>query len=300
VRASEPGAGGSNLIAGYFRSFLPSSAPLMARANYGREMLAAVCLSFMLAGVETNVVSVLVRNAFDGTVSDRVLNGVVALLAASKAAANVTSFAWVRLNHGADKLRFTMALQWAMAGVVVALAFTPLTAVGLWLFTIGVLATRAIWSGFITIRSTIWNANYERWYRAVLTGKFATVQVVTIGALSLGLGQAMDLNENAFRLLFVVGAGVGALGIWSWSRVRVRGHRKLLRDEATDDSSARPSFNPMRAFGVLRQDRAFSGYMACMFLLGMGNLMVPPLIAIVLKERCGISAGWSWRRRSRC
>ena len=288
MRASEPVAGGSNAIAGYLRSFLPSSAPLMARANYGREILAAVCLSFMLAGVETNVVSVLVRNAFDGVVADTTLNFVVAVLAASKAAANVSSFAWVRLNHGLDKLRFTIWLQWAMAAVVVVLAFTPLTAVGLWLFACGVLLTRAIWSGFITIRSTIWNANYDRSYRAVLTGKFAAVQVTVVGLLSLGLGQAMDLNENAFRVLFVIGAVVGSAGILSWSRVRVRGHRKLMRDEASDDSSARPSFNPVRAFAILRHDRSFSGYMACMFLLGLGNLMVPPLLAIVVKERFGM------------
>ena len=258
------------------------------RANYRRELVTAAFIPFVLTGVETGVVTVLVRNAFDGVVNDKSLNFFVGVLAASKALANIVSFLWVRLNYGRDKRAFTLSLLCSVLVIVVMLAFVPRTPLGLVLFTAGVMLSRAIWSGFITIRSTIWNANYPRPLRARVTGKFATVQVIVVGLLGAGIGAAMDVNDNSFRVLFIVGAAIGAVGIWSWSRIRIRGHRALMRAEAQDDHHTRPSYNPLSMFRVLAHDRAFAGYMSCMFLLGLGNLMVAPLLAIVVVERFGM------------
>lgn len=257
--------------------------PRMVRANYSYELLSSALLPFMLTGVETGVMAVLVRKAFDGVVPAAQLNVIVAVIGASKALANVVSFLWVRLNHGHDKVRFILGLQVSMAVLILLLAATPRTPLGLVLLTVGVLATRAIWSGFITIRSTIWNVNYERSVRAVVTGKFATLQVIVIGLLGWGMGEAMDANENSFRVLLVVGVVIGAVGIWSWSRVRVRGERRLRREERRDDGG--PSFNPLAMFSLLAGDRPFAAYMGCMFVLGTGNLMVGPLVAIVVVEK---------------
>lgn len=269
-------------------SFLPSSMPLMARANYRHELVAALFLPFMLTGVETGVVTVLIRNAFDGIVADGMLNWAVSFIGSTKALANIVSFMWVRLNHGRNKIHFIVSLQWSMAVMVLMLAFVPKTPVGLAVFAVGILLARVIWSGFITVRSTIWNANYDRDLRARVTGKTATVQVLIVGFLGLGMGWAMDLNDSSFRYLFIAGALMSVLGIISWSRVRVRGHRKLLRDEKSD-SDGQLSFNPFSIFQVLAQDKPFAGYMACMFLFGTGNLMLPALLAIVLKERFGMA-----------
>ncbi len=262
--------------------------PVFVRANYRREMVAAATFPFLLTGVEPGVITVLVRNAFDGVVSDHWLNLVVGILAASKALANIVSFMWVRMNQGRDKQKFTVYLMWSILFVVVLLAFVPKTSLGLVLLTVGVIFSRAIWSGIITIRSTIWNANYPRSVRARITGKFATIQVIVVGFLGAGMGAAMDLNDNSFRWLFVVGAAVGTIGIWSWTRIRIRGHKALMRAEAQDSLGRRSNHNPLAVFRILLTDRAFGGYMSCMFVLGMGNLMVAPLLAIVVKERFGM------------
>lgn len=262
--------------------------PVYARANYRRELLTAATFPFLLTGVETGVVTVLVRNAFDGVVGDTLLNYIVGILAASKALANIVSFLWVRMNHGRDKRTFTLSMMWSILVIVVLLAFVPKTSVGLMVFTIGVLLSRAIWSGMITIRSTIWNANYPRTIRARVTGKFATVQVIVVGLLGAGMGAAMDWHEDSFRWLFIAGAMVSTIGIWSWSRIRIRGHKALMRAEAEDDLGNGSNRHPLAMFGILIHDRAFGGYMACMFVLGTGNLMVAPLLAIVVKERFGM------------
>jgi len=271
-----------------WRHVEPPSLPVMSRANFRRELLSWLFMPFLLAGVETGVVTVLVRLAFDGLVADATLNYVVAVLGASKALANIFSFAWVRLNHGRDKRLFTLSLLWSMAVLVGLLALVPKSAAGLWMLTAGVLATRVLWSGYITIRSTIWNANYARSVRALVTGRFATLQVTIIGLLGAGMGAAMDADERSFRFLLIGGMGLGMVGIWLWSGVRIRGHRRLIREERIDEDQRRPSYNPFAMFHVLSHDRAFAGYMACMMALGLGNLMVPPLLAIVVKERFGM------------
>ena len=257
----------------------------MVRASYSRELLASAMLPFMLTGVETGVMAVVVRKAFDGVVPDAHLNIIVAIIGASKALANIVSFVWVRLNHGHDKSRFIQGLLWTMAALIILLALVPRTPLGLWLLAGGVIAARAVWSGFITIRSTIWSANYDRPIRAIVTGKFATVQVIVIGLLGWGMGEAMDADERSFRWLLIAGVVIGAVGIRAWSRIRVRGERLLRRQERRDTG---PSFNPLAMLTLLREDKAFAGYMACMFVLGTGNLMVGPLVAISVVERFGL------------
>ena len=99
-------------------SFHPSSYPLLARANFSREMVSIMFFSFLLTGIETGIVTVLAKKGFTGVVPDAHLDVIVALLGASKAIANLTSFVWVRLNHGRNKLVFTASLQASCAVIV--------------------------------------------------------------------------------------------------------------------------------------------------------------------------------------
>ena len=271
------------------RSFLPSSMPMMVRQNYRYELMAAALLPFMFTAVETGIITVLVRKSFDGVVPDRLLNYTVAALGASKAFANVVSFIWVRLNHGKDKRRFTIGALCSMACLIALLALVPRSAGGLWIFVAIVIAVRMIWSGYITIRSTIWQANYPRVIRARITGKTATVQVLTASLLGSGMGLAMDMDTRNYRVLLIAGSIIGLGGIYAWSRIRVRKQVALMRREREDDTESQPSINPLRTLRVLQEDHYFAGYIAAQFVLGMGNLMVPSVLAIMVKERFDLS-----------
>ncbi|MCW5776136.1 MAG: MFS transporter [Phycisphaeraceae bacterium] len=269
--------------------FHPASMPAYARANYRRELLAAFFLPFLLAVVDSAIVGVVVKNAYDGAVAPKTLNFVVALLTASTAFANIVSFAWVRLSHGVDKVRFINALQVAMIVLVALIALAPRTAPGLWLVVAAVLAARFCWAGFITIRSTIWRQNYSRAVRARVTGKLATVQVLTLAALGVGLGMAMNADPRAFRFLLPFGCALSLVGVWAWARMRIRGHRALLAAERASAGDAdAPSLNPVAMARLLAGDRLFAGYMTCMMLLGLGNLMLTPLLVIAVKEEFGM------------
>ncbi|MEL6741842.1 MAG: hypothetical protein AAFP26_14410, partial [Planctomycetota bacterium] len=118
-------------LPGALRRFHPGSVPPMARANYAKELLAAICFPFALVVFEGSVLSVLVRLIYEGRVDDRLLNYASAFIAVVPALANVSSFAWVRLSHARDKIRAITILNSTMLALVVLLAFMPRNTAGL-------------------------------------------------------------------------------------------------------------------------------------------------------------------------
>ncbi len=266
-------------------SFLPESVPQMARANYRREALAAVFLPFALAATEGAIVSVLVRVAYEGRVPAIWLNLAVGVLAAAPAMANITSFMWVKLSHGVRKIPFMNGLQIGLLAMVLVIAASPRTSLGLVLTTLAVVAGRMAWAGLVTIRSTVWRYNYRRDVRAQITGKFATIQVMSLALLGLGLGQAMDADERAFRIMLPIGAVLAGIGIWHYSKIRVRHETALLAGERKGDVARTVSLNPWSVVRTLHDDRPFARFMAAQFLLGMGNMMAMAPLVLVLREQ---------------
>lgn len=266
-------------------SFLPASLPVMARANYRREALAALFLPFALAATEGAIVSVLVRVAYEERVDRVLLNLAVGVLAAAPAMANITSFVWVKLSHGVRKIPFMNGLQIALLALVLVIAVSPRNGLGLAMTTLAVVAGRMCWAGLVTIRSTVWRYNYRRDVRAQITGKFATIQVLALALLGIGLGQAMDVDERAFRFMLPVGALLAGIGVWHYSKIRVRHEAALLAGERKGDVTRTVSLNPWGVVRTLRDDRPFARFMAAQFLLGLGNMMAMAPLVLVLREQ---------------
>lgn len=266
-------------------SFHPAAIPWIARSNYRRELIASLYMPFALATIEGGIASVIVRIAFEGHVDRVALNFAAGFLSVMPALANISSFAWVRLSHGRDKVRFINHLQTAILILVCLVAMAPPTPPGLVLFVLCVLAARMMWAGIVTIRSTIWSMNYPRNARARVTGKFATVQVLAIALLGFALGSAMDVDERSYRVMFPVGAALAIVAVVMWRGVRVRNHRRLIADELAGDGPDRPSFNPISLLRVLKSDPPFRAYMTSQFLLGTGNITATAVLPIIVRER---------------
>ncbi|MFN0134218.1 MAG: MFS transporter [Phycisphaerales bacterium] len=268
-------------------SFDPARVPLMSRANYVRELRYTLLFSTVLAIVEGGVIGVIARNAFDGVVPRTPLNFVVGLMMAAPEFANISSFLWTALAHGKHKVRFINRLQLATIVLTLLIAAVPRSELGLYAMGALVVAARVCIGGVVTLRASIWRANYTRMHRARATGKFSTVSVLVIAACGLFIGKAMDLWDQSFRVLIPMCAIAGALAAASYARVRVRGHGQLLAAELADPA-ARPSFNPLAMLKVLRADRAYDAFMTSLFLIGTGNLMLSAPLVITLKERFGV------------
>ena len=264
-------------------SFHPRAQPYMLRANYARELAAWSVLPLMLGTVEGGIVGVLVKTYFAGTVTPATLNMAVAIVAGAPAFANITSFLWAAMSHGRHKIRMLVGLQVAAAMCVGLVAVAPRAPIGLLVITMGAVGARICWSGVVTIRSTVWRANYPRHMRARLAGKLATVQALAMTAAGLGIGLAMKIDDDAFRLLYPLAALCGFGGAWIYRGLRLRGHRALLRAERSDARGGQ--FNPLELRRVLLDDERFRRYMTCMFVFGTGNLMVTAPLVIMLKDR---------------
>lgn len=265
-------------------SFRPGSIPLMSRANYRRELVASAFLPCLIALVEGGVIGVIVKKYFDGVVGESALNYAVATVTAAPAFANITSFLWARLTHGRHKIRSINTLQIVVAALIALMSFAPRSVFGLVLVVACAVAARVCLAGVVTMRATVWRMNYPKRVRAHLTSRIATVVTITMATVGGVVGWAMDRDPGAFRLIPLASVVLASLGIWSWSKIRIRGHRKLIREELANGGAGRPSFNPLRMLSLLLTDRRYGFFMLCQFLIGVGNLMLVPILVVVVKD----------------
>ncbi|MGP1273465.1 MAG: MFS transporter [Phycisphaerales bacterium] len=277
--------------------------PAPIQRNYARELTGTAFLSVGRAAFEGSVLAGVARVAYDGVVDPTPLNYAVAAFATVPAAANIFNFIWTRVAHGVNKTRFIVAVQTAMALFVVMLALMPPTPAGLVGQVACAFGAWVCWSGYIAVRSTIWRANYARSLRARVAGKLSTVQTLTIGSLGILLGAlmgdklqplhpALSLNQlgiepwQVFKGFLIVAACCAGAGTAVISTIRVRQHKRMLqaeRESSADNTG--PTLNPWGVVGLLLEDRRYGAYQVNQFLMGIGNLMLFPLIPIILRER---------------
>ena len=236
-----------------------------------------------MGAIEGGVVGVLTKRMFDGIVDDGILDWSVASLTAAQGFASISSFFWAALSHGKHKIRFITVLKIVCVTLVGAVSFIPQSALGLFVLLFCVIGTRICYTGVVTLRTTVWQANYPRTNRAFVAGRIATVQALVLATVSFGVGEAMDVNENAIRWVYPVAASFGVLGAWIYSKIRVDGHKNILQDE--QESQHLVSFFPWNTFKLLFEDKPFAKYMACQFVFGVGNLMLTAPLVVVLSKQ---------------
>ena len=106
----------------------------------------------------------------------------VAAIAASTAIGNLTSGIWATIANGRRKVAFLSGLMLATSGCVAAMALIPRTAFGAWSLVALVILGWVFWSAVVTIRTSVWRANYPDADRTKITGRIATVQVLVMAA----------------------------------------------------------------------------------------------------------------------
>lgn len=259
--------------------------PLLARKNYRSELMSTTFFSMALGMVEGGAMGVVVKNAFDGVANERLLHYAVAVVAAAPDFANLTSFLWATWSHGRRKVRFVNALQLAVLVLVAVIAAAPRTSAGLVMLAACMVGARICISGIVTLRATVWRANYPTSDRARVTGKLAILQSTIIASSGLIIGTLMDWSVQSFRVVYPCAALLGLAGIFAYSHVRVRREPLILRAELAGERHERPSVNPLSIVATLRADRDYAWFMLWMFIFGSGNLMFPPILVITLKEQ---------------
>jgi MFS family permease len=258
--------------------------PLFARRSYASELAATCFFSVALAMVEGAFTGVIVKRAFEDVVAPRTLNYAVALLAAAPEFTNLSSFFWARLAHARRKVRIINTLQIVTSLLVAIIALIPRSQPGLWLLAGCIIGARFLVAGIVTLRVSVWRANYARSDRARATSKLAVVQSLVIAAAGLLVSNAMNRSPDAFRFLFPVAGLLGLAGAWFYARVRLRRQNLLLKAERDLPPDHRPSLSPLSLARTLAADRNYAWFMLFMFVLGSGNLMLTAPLIITLRD----------------
>lgn len=269
---------------GLLRRFALPQRPLVALEASG-----AMLITVARATIEGSILAVFAKHAFSGAVGSWQLNMLVGLIGAAAELANILSFFWSGLSQGKSKKPLIAGMLCMMMACAMLIALIPSGEVagpaGLWMLLAIALAARVCWSGYITLRPTIWRANYPAHERTRVVGLISSVEVAVIAVVGGLLSFLLDHYPDAFRIFIPAAGLVGILGVLMLTRLPIRKEAQLLATErGHKDATMKPWQGPLVVLRVLRQDRWYAQFMLWMFVLGFANLMVTPTLVISLKE----------------
>ncbi|MFW6060019.1 MAG: MFS transporter [Phycisphaeraceae bacterium] len=278
--------------------FHPRRQPWMTRQSYSHELTSVMTFPLALAMVEGGTIAALANKAF------AVPPALFATIMAAPMFANLSSFFWARLAQGRGKVRVINVLQVALLVTVAAVALLPTHWPGPVLLTLLMIAARCIICGIVTVRSTVWRMNYPRHVRARLTSRLVLIHVLILAFAPLIAYAALDINDNAFRVVYPVMAVTALIGVVAYSRIRLRGEKELLRHETARVRRFNPQaesepyyeYDPARQtdtttapretiLSVLRNDRPYRHYLTWHFISGLGMQMSQVAIVHLITER---------------
>jgi hypothetical protein len=276
--------------------------PFMLRHSYRHELRSA--LTFPLAAS-------LAEGSFTGVIAAKNFHAGVVLMSVITAApmfGNITAMIWSDLSLGRRKVPLVNLLQLGVVLIVASVALTawvPMRYAG-WVFAAQIIAARLLASGIITIRSSIWRANYPRALRGQITSRIATVATGVLAFATFLGSYLLDRNPQAFVYINPSAALLGAIGIWQFSGIRVRRESLINRQEQlyaprpesmsqTDEANVlnyEPGGNRSGVLGlfrlgfeILRKDKPFRAYQRWQFLNGASFMMYSPsLLYMVSRE----------------
>ncbi len=254
------------------------SLPDAAQRAFRYEQLTELTLPVAFTLLEGGLVGVIAAKIYN------VSPAVLAVITAAPMFGNLSSFFWSRLANARTKVRFANVVQLLTMLCVLAIALAPVSEAGAWLLVLGMVLSRLLIAGIITVRSVVWSLNYARSVRARTTGRLQIITSLVTVLIASAVGPLLDANPESFRWVYLAGAVVGTLGIYFFSRVNVIGedrHRVLERRAARGgDEEARVGF-----FEILRRDRNYANYQLYQFTAGAANMVIEaPLVFLVTRE----------------
>lgn len=254
-----------------------------------RELPPWTLLGLTLGLVEGATAAVLLKHRFDGAAAPWAVNLAVAFVSGAPALSNVVSFAWANLAHGRGRVEILVLLQVAFAATVGFIGLAPVAAGGLVITALSILAARVIWSGLLTIRASVWIANFPRPYLARTTGRILVASSLAV-ALSAGLA-ALTLRLDVLdpRWLYGGGAIAGLVAAWLYRAARVRREYQLIGAE-TAASGRQAAFSLGNLRSILRADASYREYMLWMGIYGGGSLMLTSQLVVILTEQLAVAS----------
>jgi MFS family permease len=262
----------------------------VVEALYRRESLSWGLIGFTLGLVEGATAAILVKKGFAGTASPAAVNLATAFVSGAPALSNVVSFLWANLAHGRARVQLMVWLLAAFSVLVGAIGFAPRAAEGLTYMVLSVIAARVLWAGILTVRASVWTANYPRDVLARITGRMVVTCSFGIAAAAALAGFVLESHPDQARWLYAAAALAGLAAAWQYRQTRVRREFQLLYAES-EAVGRTEVFSLSILRQILRDDPQYRRYMFWLGLFGAGNLMVAAQFVIVFSDQMHLSSG---------
>ena len=263
--------------------------PKMAAALVPRELTNWSFTSITLGALEGGLMGVIVKNQFADVASPAAVNLAVAIVAGAPAFTNLASFLFSSWSSGRDKLRIMTRLMQVMGVCTLLMALPGQNLTGLFVFCLLAVSARTAWSGILTLRASVWRANYPRDWRARITARLVRISSLLVAGFAALVGFLLDWQDDIYRLAYLVAGICSLIAAQIYGKARIRRHHQLLAAERASKVEGRRLIS-LAVFGdVLRGDRDFRNYMSCMMVFGGANLMVIPMLVVMLNEQFHLS-----------
>jgi len=252
--------------------------PAAAQRAFRYEQLSELTLPVAFTLLEGGLVGVIAAKIY------QVSPVVLAVITAAPMFGNLSSFFWSRLANARTKVRFANVVQTLTVLCVLAIALAPVNQLGAWLLVLGMVLSRLLITGIITVRSIVWSLNYTRTVRARTTGRLQIITSLVTVLISSAIGPLLDADPDSFRWVYLAGAVFGAIGIYFFSRVNVIGEsrQRVLERRASRSGGDGPGFG---FFEILKRDRNYASYQLYQFTAGAANMIIEaPLVYLVTRQ----------------
>jgi len=263
----------------FFRDLVARPAlPDAAQRAFHYEQLTELTLPVAFTLLEGGLVGVIAAKIY------QVSPIVLAVITAAPMFGNLSSFFWSRLANARTKVRFANVVQILTILCVLGIALAPVSRTGAWLLVLGMVLSRLLIAGIITVRSVVWSLNYTRTVRARTTGRLQILTSLVTVLVSSAVGPLLDTEPESFRWVYLGGALFGCLGIYFFSRVNVLGEsrHRVLERRAARETSDRPRLG---FFRILRDDKNYARYQLYQFTAGAANMIIEaPFVYLVTRQ----------------
>src|SRR6266545_980365 len=187
-----------------------------ARGEDGRrerlEVPAWLLFAVSLGAMEGGVVSVMVKALYRQAVGAVTLDYAVAVLVGAPLFAGITCLGWAAVGLRGRSSRLLVNLQVLCVACLLLLAAAPRNAAGLAMVLTGAVSARLLWSGVLTLRTSVWRLRYDREQRAGLAGRVVAAHYLAIAVTGISVGALVDSRPAALPGLYLLIAGLGLAG----------------------------------------------------------------------------------------
>jgi hypothetical protein len=264
--------------------------PRMARPNYLAEFRHMTMWGLFANLIDGTFSSIVVAKTFHSP-------WLIPVVWATPMLAHLLTFVWGIVIRGRPRVRTFVVLAVCAVAAAGSIALTPSDRPWAgWLFAGQVALARIFLSGLVSVRTSMWKANYPRSHRARIAGRIQALSALLTIVIGATVSILFDQHAEYYRFVYPAIAVFGVLSLLPLRAMRIRGERRELAQfharsgAAAADAGVWTWFRQQvnEATAILRRDRPFARYCTAQYLLGSSNFMTDPVLTDFLTQGLGL------------